>query len=71
MVDESLQDGTTPGPSQQRPGEPRPWTFPEDGEPGAGGFALELARAWIEANMTTAVLGAFATGVFLGVLARR
>ena len=31
----------------------------------------ETARDWIEHNQTTAMLSAFAVGVFLGVLMRR
>jgi hypothetical protein len=32
---------------------------------------VDTARAWMEANETVAILGAFAAGVFLGVLMRR
>ncbi|PSQ78199.1 MAG: hypothetical protein BRD35_01955 [Bacteroidetes bacterium QH_7_62_13] len=34
------------------------------------GFALDLARLWVEEHQTTTMLGAFAVGVFVGALFR-
>lgn len=61
--------GQTP-PDHQLPEPDGPgWTDPPGEQLDA--TALEAATAWVEANYTLAVLGAFATGVFLGVMMRR
>jgi hypothetical protein len=39
------------------------------GDSGAG-FAYEMAKMWVQDNQKTVMLGAFATGVFLGALLR-
>jgi hypothetical protein len=35
-----------------------------------GRFAVQMAKAWVKDNQTTAMLGAFAVGVFIGAITR-
>ena len=35
-----------------------------------GGLPAEMAKSWLRENQTTAMLGAFAVGVFIGVITR-
>jgi hypothetical protein len=36
----------------------------------SAGFAYEMAKMWVRDHQKTAMVGAFATGVFLGALLR-
>lgn len=54
------------GPSFDSSGGPMP-----DGMGGeSAGFAYEMAKMWVRDHQKTAMVGAFATGVFLGALLR-
>lgn len=59
-------DGPDEGPSFDSSGGPMP-----DGMGGdSAGFAYEMAKMWVRDHQKTAMVGAFATGVFLGALLR-
>lgn len=71
-----MQDGrtlhATPEPPGSRPAEPPPrWARSPMEEKAGPAPALETALAWVGENQSLAMLGAFAVGVFIGVMMRR